>query len=87
MPESKGEQRLPSSLKEFGLPVSNANGGAHWGITERTEYCDRFVAQLPEVNNEEFWVSVGVAVQVLFYACLLIGYAKWHTLAASSGGV
>ncbi|QGI82669.1 hypothetical protein CEK25_009398 [Fusarium fujikuroi] len=64
-----------------------ANGGAHWGITERTEYCGRFVAQLPEVNNEEFWVSVGVAAQVVFYACLLIGYAKWHTLAASSGGV
>jgi len=64
-----------------------ANGGVHWGITERTEYCDRFVAQLPEVNNEEFWVSVGVAVQVLFYAFLLVTFAKWHIPAAFSGEV
>lgn len=31
-----------------------ANGGMHWGISERAEYCRRFVDQMPVVNNEAF---------------------------------
>ncbi|KAI1009883.1 hypothetical protein LB503_011513 [Fusarium chuoi] len=65
----------------------SANGGVHWGISEQTAYCQQFAAQLPRVKHETFWVSVGVAVQVVFYACLLISYAKWSIPAASSGGV
>ncbi|CVK98668.1 uncharacterized protein FMAN_08512 [Fusarium mangiferae] len=64
-----------------------ANGGVHWWLSQRAEYCQRFADQLPEVNNEGFWVAVGVAVQVLLHACLLIFFAKWYIPAASSGGV
>ncbi|KAF5697249.1 hypothetical protein FMUND_15481 [Fusarium mundagurra] len=55
-----------------------ANGGMLWGIEERAEYCQRLVARVALVNNEEFWVLAGVAIQVVFYACVLIGFAMWH---------
>ncbi|KAF5622080.1 uncharacterized protein FTJAE_11047 [Fusarium tjaetaba] len=55
-----------------------ANGGMLWGIEERAEYCQRLVARVPLVNNEEFWVMAGVAIQVVFYFCVLVGYALWH---------
>ncbi|KAF4502566.1 hypothetical protein FAGAP_1208 [Fusarium agapanthi] len=31
-----------------------ANGGMYWGISERAEYCQRFTALIPAVNNEAF---------------------------------
>ncbi|RBQ78655.1 hypothetical protein FVER14953_13191 [Fusarium verticillioides] len=55
-----------------------ADGGMLWGIEERVEYCHRLVARVPVVNNEEFWVMAGVAIQVVFYFCVLVGYAMWH---------
>ncbi|PNP78924.1 hypothetical protein FNYG_07789 [Fusarium nygamai] len=55
-----------------------ANGGMLWGIEERADYCQRLVARVPLVNNEEFWVLAGVAIQVVFYICVLVGFAMWH---------
>ncbi|KAH7201042.1 hypothetical protein BKA60DRAFT_600907 [Fusarium oxysporum] len=42
-----------------------ANGGMHWGISERAEYCRRFVL-------------VGVVVQIAFYIFILLGYALYR---------